>query len=375
MRVVHVIKVVRVAGAERHLLTLLAGLRDKQIDASMLLLVEPGNDMQDYVEMLDALSIPVKRVLIRNHADVGVVERLRAELVTLQPHVAHTHLIHADVFGIPAARRAGIPVVVTSRHNDDAFRHRMPVKLTNRVLWRMVDAGVAISESLRRFSIEVEGAPAGKMHCIHYGLDTRVKPLERKPAQDALKQELGLSADSILMGLVCRLVEQKGVRYALEAFQQVATDSPDAHLLIAGEGPLRAALQAQANSAGLGKRVHFLGWRGDIPVLMAGLDVFLIPSLWEGFGLVMLEAMAQQRPIIGSGVSAIPEVVHDGETGLLVPPRDPAQLAQAMRLLLVDKPLRQHMGLLGRDRLETHFSAEKMVEDTAALYHTLVDGL
>ncbi|MDL1885046.1 glycosyltransferase family 4 protein, partial [Anaerolineae bacterium CFX8] len=146
-------------------------------------------------------------------------------------------------------------------------------------------------------------------------------------------------------------------------------DFPQAHLLIAGQGPLETELRALA--APLGERVHFLGWRDDTPRLMAALDVLLVPSLWEGFGLVILEAMAQQTPVIGSAVSAIPEIITDGETGLLAPPRSADKLADALRTLLADAPLRHHLGLLARDRLESFFDAARMADETAALYEEL----
>lgn len=369
MRVAHVIKVVRVAGAEQHLLALLAGLRARAIDAQLLLLVEPGKPMDDYVALLQARGVPVQRLPIYSDFDILLTRRVAGVLRALRPDVAHTHLLHADLYGIPAARLAGVPVVLTSRHNDDAFRYYLPVRLVNRALWRFTDAAVAISDSIARFTVAVEGAPPGQMRRIHYGLDSAAPPLDRAAARQAVLEELGLPTDTVLIGLVCRLVEQKGVRFAIEAFQQVAADFPAAVLLIAGEGPLREALQAQA--APLGDRVRFLGWRQDTARLFAALDIFLAPSLWEGFGLVLLEAMAQQTPIIGSAVSAIPEVIADGETGLLVPPRDSNALATALRTLLRDPALRQHMGLLGRDRLETHFSAERMADETAALYREL----
>ncbi|MBI5666969.1 MAG: glycosyltransferase [Chloroflexi bacterium] len=370
MRVAHVLKALRVAGAEQHVLALLAGLRDRQVDAHLLLLVEPEQPMDEYVTLLDAQNIPVQRIPIYSDMDALLTRRLVAALRALQPDVAHTHLFHADLFGIPAARLAGVPVVVTSRHNDDAFRYRMPIRLVNRALWRFTDAAIAISDSIARFTVEVEGAPAEKVRRIHYGLDTTTPPLERAAARQTILGELKSPSTTVLVGLVCRLVEQKGVAYAIEAFRQVATAFPDAALLVAGDGPLREALQAQA--APLGDRVRFLGWRQDTARLVAALDIFLAPSLWEGFGLVLLEAMAQQTPVIASAVSAIPEVVADGETGLLVPPRDAAALAAALRTLLDDAALRQHLGLLGRDRLETHFSAERMVNQTTALYEELL---
>jgi glycosyltransferase involved in cell wall biosynthesis len=168
--------------------------------------------------------------------------------------------------------------------------------------------------------------------------------------------------------MVCRLIEQKGVVYGLRAFAQIAPQFPPAHVVIAGDGALRGTLEAEARKLGISQRVHFLGWREDTANILAALDVLLMPSLWEGFGLVLLEAMAQTVPIIGSAVSAIPEVVVDGETGLLAPPRDADALASALAQLLGDEGLRRHMGLMGQDRVESVFSVEQMVTATLNLY-------
>jgi glycosyltransferase involved in cell wall biosynthesis len=376
MRVVHVIKAVQIAGAERHLLTLLSGLRGRpahDIDVRLILLVELGNHMQGYVDEAGARGLLVERIVIQRDLDPGLYNRLSQNLRNLKPDVVHTHLLHADLYGIPAARWLRVPVIVSSRHNDNAFRRRTPIKQVNQLLWRMTDAGIAISDSIARFTVEVEGAAKNKIHRIYYGLEA-IKPLDRNLTRAAILREMNLTEDAALIGIVCRLTEQKGITYGLQAFAKIVDDFPGAHLLIAGNGPLRSTLESEAAAlAGRENRVHFLGWREDIPALMAGLDIFLAPSLWEGFGLVFLEAMAQTVPIIASSVSAIPEVVVDGETGLLVAPRDVDGLAEALRKLLSDKPLRQYMGLQGQDRLETHFSAARMVDETAALYYTLLD--
>jgi len=374
MRVVHIIKVIRIAGAEQHLITLLGGLRNQHIDARMILLVEPQNPMQNYIEALNAQGVPVQPMVIRHHADVTIIPRLKQALEALAPDIVHTHLIHADLYGTLAAKWIGVPVI-SSRHNDDAFRYRAPVRLVNRTLWRMTTAGIAISDAIKDFSIKVEGASPKQMHRIHYGLDTSIKPLDRTGMKKKLITELKLPADAQLVGMVCRLIEQKGVRYGLDAFIQLADSFPKAHLLVAGEGSLRPELEAKTQTAGLSSRVHFLGWRSDASALMAALDILLAPSLWEGFGLVLLEAMAQQTPIIASRVSAIPEVVVERETGLLVEPRDVNGLKEALSELLRDAALRQHMGLMGRDRLETAFSATRMVNETIEVYHTVTDGI
>lgn len=371
MRVVHLIKVTGIAGAENHLLTLLAGLRAKTIDARLLLLVEPDNLVEAYVQALQAREIPVQREIIRHHLDLSLYWRLRRLLRQHRPHIVHTHLWHADLFGIPAARLAGVKTVISSRHNDDSFRRKMLIRWTNRALWGMTSAGIAISDAIRQFSIAVEGVNPAKIHTIRYGLPHTSGMVDQRAARQTLRETIGAQDDAPLVGLVCRLTEQKGVQYALEAFAQIAAEFPAARLVIAGDGPLREKLQHTSKTLNIDQRVHFLGWRDDAAQVLAALDVFLMPSLWEGFGLVMLEAMAQQLPIIGSRVSAVPEVVQDGETGLLVPARDSAALANALRTLLQDKPLRRHMGLLGEDRLETHFSAARLVDETAALYQRL----
>ena len=141
--------------------------------------------------------------------------------------------------------------------------------------------------------------------------------------------------------------------------------------MIAGDGPLREALEAETRALDLSSRVHFLGWRDDPHALIAALDVLLAPSLWEGFGLVFLEAMALNVPIIATRVSAIPEVVIDGETGWLVPPRDADALAATLLDALTHPDARRKWGANGRCRLETQFTAETMVERTLAVYRGL----
>lgn len=372
MRAAHVIKIVRTAGAERHLLMLLSGLRERGIDAQIIVLVEPRNPMDDFVEAANGRGIPVGRMVIHSDVDVMLSRQLQQAFREMKPDIVHTHLQHADLFGIPAARLARVPVVVSGRHNDNAFRRRLPLRMTNRALWQGVDAGIASSEAVRRFCIEVEGAPAKKVHTIYYGLEDKPNDALRQQRRAAFRAELNANADTVLLGMVSRLIEQKGVSYGLAAFAQIAAQYPQARLVIAGDGPLRRSLEAQADSLGIREWVDFLGWREDVMTVFAGLDILLLPSLWEGFGLALLEAMASRLPIIASRVSAIPEVVIDGETGLLVPPRDVPKLAAAMATLVADSPLRHHLGLMGEDRLEEHFTAEQMVNETLSLYNVLV---
>ncbi len=371
MRVVHIVKVTGIAGAERHLLMLLTGLRTRDIDARIIVLVEPDKPVDDFIEALQERDIPAQRLVIHHDLDVTLYWRLYRALRELKPDIVHTHLWHADFFGIMAARFALFNRIISSRHNDDAFRHQAVIRFANRILWWLTSAGIAISDAIRQFSIDVEKVPPEKIHTVRYGMEYDPSTVDRQVASQTIHQELNLPVDAPLVGMVCRLTEQKGIQYGLRAFARIVPDFPQAQFLIAGDGPLRDELQTEVQALDITEQVHFLGWRNDIPTLMGAFDVFLMPSLWEGFGLVMLEAMAQQTPIIGSAVSAIPEVIADGETGFLVPPRDVEALAGALYLLLHDRVLARYMGLLGQDRLETHFSMSRMVEETIAIYEAV----
>ncbi|MCC6799901.1 MAG: glycosyltransferase [Anaerolineae bacterium] len=366
-RVIHLSKMTGAAGSEGHLLTLLPGLRARGVDARLWILVEPDKPVDEIVHRAESLDVPVERVIIRRDFDPGLWRGLARRFRAARPEIVHTHLLHADLYGIPAARRAGVPCIVTSRHNDDRFRRWPPMRWLNRWLWRQVSGGIAISDAIRAFSIEVEGAPADRVRTVRYGLD----PASVQAPPDArarLRQELGLPPGAPLIGSVCRLIEQKGLDHALDAFALVAAEFPAAHYVIAGDGPLRGALATQAARLGLAAHMHFLGWRDDAPAIFAALDVLLAPSLWEGFGLVFLEAMACGVPVISTRVSAIPEVIADGETGWLVPPGDPAVLAGALRVALSDPDERRRRGEAGRARLEAQFTVDAMVGRTLALY-------
>ena len=369
MHVAHIIKVTRISGAERHLLVLLKGLREQGIDAHLIILTQPNSPMNNMIAEAEQHGIPIHNVTIYRHYDLTVVWRIRKILRDIQPDIVHTHLIHADLYGWLGAKIAWAKTIISSRHNDDNFRYHRLIRLVSRVMWWLTDGGIAISGAIKKFVVDVEGARDDKIDVVHYGMDYRWTPDEDIwSAYKSLRDELGLPRDTVILGMVNRLVEQKGIPYALQAFQVIITEFPQVHLVIAGDGDGAETLKKQADKLGISSNVHWLGWRNDAQALMGAFDVFLLPSLWEGFGLVLLEAMARRIPIVASSVSAIPEVVAHGENGLLIPPRDVDGLVNAIRLLLNDRPLRKYMGLLGDERLEQVFHVQQMVNATIAVY-------
>ncbi len=370
MRVAHIIKATRISGAEGHLLVLLQGLRSEGMDARLIMLVEPTQPMDDMMLAAQSRGIPTQRLPIRRDYDPALLFRIRRALRQMKPHIVHTHLIHADLFGWLAAKSAGIKTIISSRHNNDQFRYHPLWRRISPLLWRLTSGGIAISAAVKDFAIHIEGAPADKISIVYYGMAYHwASDEEIHAARQEIRAELRLEPDAMLLGMVCRLVEQKGIPYALEAFQGICARFPAARLVIAGDGAMAAQLRRLAETLGVANRVYWLGWRSDAARLIAAFDIMLMPSLWEGFGLVLLEAMARRVPVIASHISAIPEVVSHGETGILIQPRDVRALAAAIARLLDDPPLRKHMGLLGAARLEEHFSIPQMVDGTMAVYH------
>jgi glycosyltransferase involved in cell wall biosynthesis len=381
MRIVHIIKATSIAGAEGHLLILMEGLAQRGVETHLLLLHEPDQPMDELVARAEAAGAVVERIPIHSDYDPTVLRSLVQAIQRLAPDVVHTHLIHGDTFGILAARLTRVPAI-TSRHDfaSSASARSSPaferfVRAVNFVVWRLATRGIAISHKLGQYSIDHEGAPEKKVRVVHYGIPfTRAHASAIAGARTRLRAALGIAPEAPLLFSACRLIPQKGIDVAIDAMSAVCAAIPGAHYAIAGQGPELPNLLRRRDAAGLANHVHFLGWRDDIPDLMAGADVVVVPSRREGFGLVILEAMSVRAPVIASNVSSIPEVIVDGETGLLVPPDDPATLAEALITLLGDRALAQHMGLMGEDRLETEFSVAHMVDGTIAVYQEVLDA-
>lgn len=368
MRVVHLIKTDGIAGAERHLLDLLPALIARGVDARVLFIAPDTGAGADFAAAVEAHDIAVDQVPIRGHGSPALVRAIARALRRSKPDIVHGHLVHAELWGIPAARLARVRRVVVTRHSDDARRTRQPLRTVYGALWRMLDTCICVSEAVRH-AAEAEGAPSRKLRVIQLGLPPR-EPEPNRPSRESLRAELGLAPDTLLFGTVSRLLQIKGIDDAIRALAR----APRVHLVVAGDGPERDALTALAAQLNMANRVHFLGWRSPIAPVLAALDGLLAPSRREGFGMSVLEAMQQGIPVIASSAGAHPETVVDGYTGLLVPPDDPAALTKAIVSLVESAHLRQAMGAAGRERVASVFTTERMVDATLALYRELGSG-
>ena len=364
MHIVHLSKVTGIAGSESHLLMLLPGLAAQGVDVTMVMLEDPLRPADDFYEAMTARGVAVERVTISSHIDFSLAGRLATIFERLAPDIVHTHLIHADVYGMAAARRTGIRAI-SSRHNDNPFRRNTVIKLANRRAMRHAQRVITISEALNRFVREVEGIEAEKVITVHYGMAPPDFPIN---ARDDGRQRFGFGDGIPVIGYFGRLIEQKGVDTLLRAFEQVRREVPAAVLLIVGDGDQRGGLEDLAQSLKVEDAVTFAGWVPQAFNLMPACDLIVMPSRWEGFGLVALEVMSAARPLIASRVSALPEIVVDGETGLLTQPDDPAELAKAITSVLTDHDLAVKLGQAGYRRLVDSFSIDKMIQGTMAVY-------
>ncbi len=349
MRVLHVHRMRGIGGSERHLLVLLPALAERGIEVVFAGLDDPAWDASDFY---DALRVPSIRIPAPRDVDPLLLLRVAR---TARADIVHTHLVHADLYGGLAAKLRGARLVST-KHNDDPFRTGS-FRYVERGLLRLADRVIAITDALREFTIERVGVAPSKVETIHYGLDDLPAAWGVNPPDDVPPHTRVLLA-------VARLTRQKGIDVAIDALPLLPDDTV---LVVLGEGPERASLEAQAESLGVGKRVFLPGRVPDVAAWLARASVLVHPARWEGFGLGVLEAMLAGLPVVASNVSSLPELVVDGETGVLVRADDPAALALGVATTLE----RPQLGGAARDRAKREFSVARMADRTAELYARL----
>jgi glycosyltransferase involved in cell wall biosynthesis len=356
--VLHSTKVQGIGGAERHLLALLPALRGRGIDARFLSL-DAGGDAERFHRALAEHGIPYERV----RCGLDVSPRLARDVVRATgraaPDLVHTHMVHADVYGSIAAHVLRRPFVST-RHNDDRYLLG-PFRHVDRAFMHGVARIVAISDAVREFHVRA-GLPAEKLVTIHYGLDAPPDARSETTPADA-----GIPPGAPLVLAVGRLIEQKDHATLLRAFARVHEAQPEARLAILGWGRLEHELRALARELGLEDRALLVG-RVEPRDWLERADVFAHTSRWEGFGIVLLEAMLSGLPVVATRVSAVPEIVVDGETGMLVPPGAIDDVAAALTTLLADRALAHRLGDAGRARAREEFSVARMADRTVEVY-------
>jgi len=361
VRVVEVLATGTNGGAQEHLFSLLTRIERSRYDVSVVSLSSGSA-----VRKLQREGIPA--TVIDDPDDAIAVGALAAHLALIRPDVIHNHMYRAELVGTRAAIALGVighrrPYVVSTIHSS---RVRSPEDREQlRRLTPQMDQLIAVSHAMERKIVE-EGRATAPVRLIYNGVD-----LERYEHQEpccTLRDEYGMEPGSQIVGVVARLEPEKGHPTLFEAWPRVLHQVPDAYLLVVGEGSRRAELERLARDLRIAHRVVFTGRRDDVPAVTAALDVAVLPSYREAQGLTILEAMALSRPVVASNVGGIPEVIHDGVTGLLVPPHDAEALARAITRVLTDHPYADMIAKAGHDLVHDRFCVELMVKEIEAIY-------
>lgn len=378
LRILHVITSLARGGAQAHLLELMRGQKRRGHSVDLAYLKDP-------VMVDEFLPISGPPVALGNDSDArslagwaAVLGRLQGLTAAIRPHVLHTHLLKADAYGALAGRLGSARVTIASKHNDEAALRRPLVARAHGWLSRLDDRIIVASDHVGRYCVEVGRVQPEKIRRVYYGISLEGPVALAERGVRALRRELELPSAGPFLLCAGRLDPQKGHPYLFDAMREVCRRVPEARLVVVGAEQQAspdyvAQLRQQASEPDLAGKIVFAGERRDVPRLMAACDLFVLASLWEGFGLVFLEAMAAGKPVVATHVSAIPEVVLHGETGLLVPPRDVAALANAIIRLCEDPAERRRLGRNGYQRVRRHFIADRMVDETLAIYRDCLD--
>lgn len=375
VRMAHMILDMGFGGAERLVHDIAISLQDDGVSPCVICFdAVTGN-----TEPLTRRNIPVELIKRSPTAfDAAACIRVVRRLKDLGVQLVHAHDMASMVYAVAAGVLLRIPVVVTehSRHYID---ERWLRRLEKRLFCLGVTTLVEVSPELAQASVQREEVAQDKVVVIENGVDVaRFASADPRP----IRAELGLAPGIPLLGMVGRLEAIKGPDVLLEAFASLAMESLQAQLVFVGDGSLRQGLSARADALGLEDRVRFLGVREDIPAIMAGLDVLVLPSLSEGLPFALLEGMAAGKAVVASAVGRIPAIISDGgveggvegrrrssrENGLLVPPGDAAPLTRALSALIRDEPRRLAMGRAARDGVASRYGKDTMLAAYATVY-------
>ena len=357
--VIHFTDAVEFGGAERMIVTLMAGLPAHGWRSLLVHHGEPG--IRRLIDETQALGVETRMTPpMQGQGRWRTALQFARELRRWSPDVFHAHLSSPSAcrYALVAAKLAGVRVVAT-------VQLYIPVRgvratYPQRLLSLGVDRYIAVSNEVARRMEPLCVDPARKIRVVYNGV-----PIEQfDRGLDGVPRDAG-SHPTVLV--VARLHSQKGLQYLLQA----ATLVPDVRFIVAGDGPARSELMRQAETLRLGDRFQFLGEREDVPALLRAADVFVLPSLYEGLPVSVLEAMAAGTPVVATAVGGTDEAVVDGESGILVPPRDPEALANAIREMLSNAPLASKLVAGAKARVAASFSADTVARGVSEVYAEL----
>lgn len=372
IRVMFVQPNLKVGGAERHI-THLVRMLDRDRFESMVCCIKDAGALAPEVEEAGARLVALECGSAR--AAVALW-RLVREMRRFRPHIVATRGFNAEVLGRLAATAAGVRGRIVWKHNCGHLRRRLRDRVGDRLLDPLTDNYLGVAFGQVPYLVNDLGLPGHKIRIIRNGVDPASSPAVRGPRDAALAASLGIAGDDLVIGILAVLRPEKDHATFLRAGRLVLDREPRARLLVVGDGPTRPGCETLAQELGLGDRVVFAGMRSDVPQILGLVDVVALSSFTiECFPFSILEAMAAGVPAVCTAIGGLPEMVEDGVTGYLAPPRDPAGLAEGILRVLRPEGHAAEMGAAARRRLEERFTLERSVRETERVFESIVRGI
>jgi glycosyltransferase involved in cell wall biosynthesis len=368
LRVLHLNTEPTWRGGEQQVLYLLDGLKARGVECQII--CQPGKPM---AERARAHDHDVVELSMSGEVDVPAMFALRRRIRSGAFTLVHAHTSHAHTLGAMAVRMVGAakrPKMIVARRVDFSIYRRSFFGLNGLKYKHGVDQYITVSEAIRQVLIKDGLAPEG-IECVHSGIDL-ARITEAPDRRAELRAELDVPEGHALVGNVAHMADHKGQRYLLDAVPEILAAVPNTTFAIVGDGELRADLLAQAKELGISEHVRFPGFRKDVPSLLKAFDLFVMPSHMEGLGTSVLDALAAGCPVVGTEAGGMPEILLDGQTGLVCPIRDGGAVAKAAIRLLEDRDLAQRLADAGQQRVVERFSTDSMVEGTLRVYRRLL---
>ena len=320
------------------------------------------------------IALPTLVRSIRPVKDFRALISLVRLIFNEKPDIVHTHSSKGGILGRMAAKIVGVPHIIHTPHGHVFYGHfgRFASRIfmwVEKIFSMFTDRMVALTDGEKDDYINLSVCPPDKLLKIHSGVHVK-KFMQANGNRVEKRRSLGLDQNGAVIGFVGWLLPIKGPDYLLKAMDDVWHEHQEAALVLVGKGDLDVDLRSEARKKNVNGKVKFLGWREDIDEIMPLFDMLVLPSLNEGMGRVLVEAMAAGKPVVASRVGGIPDLVRDGETGYLVPPADEKALAEGIKKLLDDPDKAKQMGLRGQEHCR-QFSLETMIEKLDELYSDL----
>lgn len=320
---------------------------------------------------LEALGIKVKYFQVERFWNIIKLFKIISFLRKEKFDILHSYLFHANIIGRICGKLAGIPIIISSiRVCEKRRSHLWLDRITN----RMVNLEICVSKEVKNFTIEKAGISEHKLEVAENGITDiffdAVTSCKNK--KEEIKGKLGLD-NSLIVGTIARSSEQKGIEYLLHAVKRIIKQFPDITFIIAGEGLWMKKLGDLSIGLGISDKVKFLGFTDDIPEILSVMDIFVLPSLWEGMPNVVLEAMAAGKPVIATDTGGSKDIIDSNINGVLVEPGNSEALAEAILKLLGNPEQRQRLGESARETVKERFPIDKMVSKTEQIYTRLLN--